>query len=137
MAHIQNALNHKYWEFPNMVVSNLAVCNLFTQKRSSAPFCTLVHPFADLHLRSFALIYALLRTSKTCVFLRLEWPRLGTSENTQNMDFEEIPNVERASGPGDLDLSHWHAKLEAQKKIWLKRFVTQTMPMLLWLKVLT
>ena len=75
------------WEFPNLVVSNLAVCNfceeaLFcTLLRLFALFCALLHSFADLRLHSFALICALLRAFACfCIRLRLERPRLGTAD---------------------------------------------------------
>ena len=65
------------WEFPNLVVSNLVVCNFYAE----ALFCALLRSFADLRLRSFALICALLRTFACfCERLRLERPRLGTPE---------------------------------------------------------
>ena len=58
------------WEFPNLVVSNMVVC-IF------APFCSLLRSFADLRLRSLALIYTLLRSFACfCERLRLERPRL-------------------------------------------------------------
>ena len=83
------------WEFPNMVVSNLALLHSF------ALFCTLFGSFvdlrlcsfadlrfcsfADLCLRSFALICALLRSFACfCVRLRLERPRLGFSECSES-----------------------------------------------------
>ena len=47
-------------EFPNLVVSNLVVCN----------FYALLRPFADLRLRSFALICAHLRASRLVWVLR-------------------------------------------------------------------
>ena len=53
------------WEFPNLVVSNLVVCNFYTLLplfalfcalwRSFAPFGVLLRSFADLRLHSFAL----------------------------------------------------------------------------------
>ena len=49
-------------EFPNLVASNLVVCNCYVE----ALFCALLHPFAlfaDLRLLSFALICAHLRVS--------------------------------------------------------------------------
>ena len=69
------------WEFPNLVVLNLVVCNFYAE----ALFCTLLRPLAlfcvHLRLRSFALICALLRAFACfCVRPRLEWPRLGTAE---------------------------------------------------------
>ena len=45
------------WQFPNLVVSNLVVCTLYAETL----FCALLRSFADLRLRSFALICALLR----------------------------------------------------------------------------
>ena len=52
------------------------VCKLYAE----APFCTLLRPFADLRLRSFALVSALLRTCACfCVRPRLERPFLGTA----------------------------------------------------------
>ena len=65
------------WEFPNLVVSNLVVCNFYAE----ALFCALLRPFALFcglalalfcpHLRSFACF---------CVRPRLERPRLGTAD---------------------------------------------------------
>ena len=62
------------WEFPNLVVSNLAVCNFHAE----ALFCTLLRPFAlfcglasHAPLRSFACF---------CVRPRLERLRLGISD---------------------------------------------------------
>ena len=59
----------QYWEFPNLVVSNLVVCNFYVE----ALFLAHLHPFAlfcglafalfCVHLRSFALICVLLRTT--------------------------------------------------------------------------
>ena len=49
----------EYCEFPNLVVSNLVVCNFYAE----ALFCA--------HLRSFALICAHLRSfARICVFVR-------------------------------------------------------------------
>ena len=51
----------EFWEFPNLVVSNLVVCTFYAEAlfcallRSFASFCTLLRSFADLRLRSFAL----------------------------------------------------------------------------------
>ena len=61
------------WEFPNLVVSNLIVCNSYAE----ALFCAL--------LRSFALFCSLLRSfALFCARPRLERPRLGTAENHLN-----------------------------------------------------
>ena len=48
------------WEFPNLVVSNLAF-TIFTQKRSFALFCSLLRSFADFRGLAFALFCAHLR----------------------------------------------------------------------------
>ena len=70
---------------PNLVVSNLVVCNFYADAlfcallRPFAPFCALLRPFAlfaNLHVRCFALICTLLRTF-ACF---CERPRLGTAE---------------------------------------------------------
>ena len=53
------------WEFPNVVVSNLVVCDsyaLLRSLRSFAPFCALLRTCA--RLRSFALF------ARSCMFLR-------------------------------------------------------------------
>ena len=72
------------WELPSLVVSNLAVCNFYALSRSFVPFCALLRSFADLRLLSSALICALLRAFVCfCVRLRLERPRLGTTELLQ------------------------------------------------------
>ena len=52
----------KAWQFPNLVVLNLVVCNIYTE----ALFCVLLRPFTLLHLRSlcsFVLFCAHLRAS--------------------------------------------------------------------------
>ena len=48
-----------FWEFPNLVVSNLVVCNFCAE----ALFCALLRSFADLRLRAFALFCVFLRTT--------------------------------------------------------------------------
>ena len=54
-----------------MVVSNLAVCNFYAEAlfcallRPFVLFCALLRSFADLRLRSFALICAHVRVSVT------------------------------------------------------------------------
>ena len=63
------------WEFSDMVVSNLVVCKFYAE----ALFCTLLRSFADLRLRSFALICF----APICMSLRptaVRTTRLGTSD---------------------------------------------------------
>ena len=61
---IIQVLSCRFWEFPNLVVSNLVVCNFHVE----APFCTLLRVCVSFcaHLYRFA---------SFCVRLRLEWPR--------------------------------------------------------------
>ena len=72
-----------FGEFPNMFVSNLVVCNFCAEELFCSllhPFCALLRSFADLRLRSFALICVILRSFACfCVRPRLERPRLGTA----------------------------------------------------------
>ena len=73
------------WEFPNLVVSNLAVCNFYAE----ALFCALLQTRVCALLRPFALSCTLLQTCVCallcaiacfCVRPRLQQPRLGTPE---------------------------------------------------------
>ena len=50
------------WQFPNLVVLNLVVCNVYAYLRSFALICADLLSFADLRLRSFARNCALLHT---------------------------------------------------------------------------
>ena len=43
--------NHKYWEFPNLVVSNLVVCDFYALLRPFALFCGLAFALFCVHLR--------------------------------------------------------------------------------------
>ena len=53
-----------FWEFPNLVVLNLVVCNFYAEALFCALFADLrLRSFADLRLRSFARIRAFLRTT--------------------------------------------------------------------------
>ena len=84
----------KIWESPNVVVSNLVVCNFYTE----ALFCAPLRPFVLFCGLPFALICALLRAVACfCVRPRLERPRLGTAEkwkgrNLGHSDFEVLTN---------------------------------------------
>ena len=72
-----NKKSHTYWEFPNLCVSNLVVCDFYVE----ALFCALLRSFANLRLRSFALFSFFLHAFACfCVRPRLERPRLGTAE---------------------------------------------------------
>ena len=66
------------WEFPNLVVLNLNVCNFYAEALFCAQlhsFAPLLRSFAGLRLRrSFALIFCF------CIRSRLEPLRLGTAE---------------------------------------------------------
>ena len=66
----------KLGELPNLVVSNLVLCTFYAE----AHFCALLHTFADLRLRSFALI---------CVFLRPTAFRTTAFGNCRNNYTEE------------------------------------------------
>ena len=70
------------WEFPNLVVSNLVVCNFCAE----ALFCTLLRPFALFCRLAFVLF---------CVRPRLERPRLGAAESLNPRGVMDI----RAFGP--------------------------------------
>ena len=53
VTHSEKASGKKEaWEFPNLVVSKLVVCNIYAEALSCALF---LRSFADLRLRSFAL----------------------------------------------------------------------------------
>ena len=78
-------------EFPNLVVSNLVVCNFYVE----AHFCALLRPFALLcallRLRSFAFACAHLRSLACfCVRPRLGRRRLGTAEKRQESSYELV-----------------------------------------------
>ena len=51
----------QYWEFPNLVISNLVVCNFCALLRPFGLSCALAFALFCGHLRSFALICAFLR----------------------------------------------------------------------------
>ena len=80
--------------------SGFALC--CTLLRNFALFCALLRSFARFctHLSSFALMCALLRSSACfCVRLHLERPRLGTSDQDRNCNF---------------DRAIWYTKVSAQ-----------------------
>ena len=70
-----------FWEFPNLVVSNLVASNVYAEMFFCCCFCTFLLSFADLRLRSFAFICVFLRptASKTTAF-----GSKGTADFLQN-----------------------------------------------------
>ena len=91
-----DALVHTFWEFPNLVVSNLVVHNFCVE----APFCALLRSFVDSLLRSFALI---------CVFLHPTAFRATAFGNCRHMNV----NVHRDLGKRFCPESEYNVPLLA------------------------
>ena len=117
--------------FPNLVVKNLVVCNLYAEALFCALLrtwvCALLRSFADLCLRSFALICglvfalccALLRSFACfCVRPHLERPRLGLQIHGINCPCSEI-----SMRVTDILLS-----TQGYPIVWFAKFVKVTNP---------
>ena len=104
----------KGWNFPNLVVSNLVVCNFCAEAFFSCPFaffcCISFCSFALFCALAFALFCALLRPvalfcthfASFCVRPRLERPRLGTPErgpfSYQGVSIGGVPHIGPLAG---------------------------------------
>ena len=90
-----------FWEFPSLVV-----CNVYKKK--------LLRPFADLRLRSLALICTLLRVSASDRVCNDRIWELQTFEMNGNLDRSNLRSPERSTMSGQ---SHSHNCTEAAAKL--------------------